>query len=271
MEHRTSRCGPRENNGECGLMLCAHRVFACFGQVVWRGVWSWMKGVRPFEDTTETAAKAGRLEDTETEALLAQLQNATMDAERMRVGAAYALGRKAADGKRLHQVASSIRNEPLWLGSPNRLTVRRLDCGGLTTISGDRAALKGLLREVAGPTESTRRAAVRGCESLGGPATDCHSQQFHALSDDATRAPQYDDWSITQCARRCTVLVRPVMLQSLVLWKSFALPPQPKAQRRQGHWCRQWHTRLGKRHAQPAAARRQRKHSFRRWRIWSRG
>lgn len=64
-----------------------------------------MKGVRPFEDTTETAAKAGRLEDTETEALLAQLQNATMDAERMRVGAAYALGRKAADGKRLHQFA----------------------------------------------------------------------------------------------------------------------------------------------------------------------
>ena len=37
--------------------------------------------------------------DRETEALLAQLQDATMDAERMRVGAAYALGRKAADGK----------------------------------------------------------------------------------------------------------------------------------------------------------------------------
>ena len=26
------RCGLRENNGDCGLMLCAHRVFACFGQ-----------------------------------------------------------------------------------------------------------------------------------------------------------------------------------------------------------------------------------------------
>ena len=26
------RCVPRENNGDGGLMLCAHRVFACFGQ-----------------------------------------------------------------------------------------------------------------------------------------------------------------------------------------------------------------------------------------------
>ena len=70
-------------------------------QAVWRGIWSWMKGgVRPFEDIMEVSVAAeGGPVDRETEALLAQLQDATMDAERMRVGAAYALGRKAADGK----------------------------------------------------------------------------------------------------------------------------------------------------------------------------
>ena len=31
-----SRCGPRESNCECGLMLRAHRVFACFGQAARR-------------------------------------------------------------------------------------------------------------------------------------------------------------------------------------------------------------------------------------------
>ena len=30
---RVRRCDPRGNNGDCGSMLCAHRVFACFGSV----------------------------------------------------------------------------------------------------------------------------------------------------------------------------------------------------------------------------------------------
>ena len=59
-------------------------------QAVWRSVYGWMKGAPPTATNLATGA--------ETEGLLRQLHSPENQAERERVGAAYALGRCAADG-----------------------------------------------------------------------------------------------------------------------------------------------------------------------------
>ena len=149
-------------------------------RAVWHSVWNWMKGnpatytSSHSSDSVDITARAAR-----TAQLIGTLQDARMEAERERVGAAYALGHAAAEGdacalKALLSAVSQLETESL----------RRAAVYGLAA-SGD-VAVEGLVAEL-------RAATLAGTAGTGDQVAGSVVPAIaHALGEAARRPDSCD-------------------------------------------------------------------------------